>query len=202
MSNTKRKYIESHWLTFATKGVVSVIAGLCLMFSPRNNIDTLTHIVGWTMFGLAFIEIANVVYRKKKSHDWGFPLLLGFIELIIAICLLFTIVPNANPKDLFTVRIILLSSYVVFASLLTIAMGFVGFSNMTDRAMWVINGMLGCVIACMMFGGTTLGNIAHIILFGTYLMVNGITDLFFGIHSKDEMVELRTSRKLAKKGKK
>ena len=82
-------------------------------------------------------------------------------------------------------------------------MGFVSFRDMTDRFMWVVNGMLGCVAAFMMFGGTNLGDIAHIELFGTYLMINGITDLFFGVHSKEEMAELHSGhKKAAKKGKK
>ena len=56
----------------------------------------MTQIVGWTMFGLAFIEIANVLYRTRRSHNWGFPLLLGAIELFIAVALLYTVDPNAT----------------------------------------------------------------------------------------------------------
>lgn len=203
MSNTKRKFVESHWLTFAMKGAISVIAGLCLMFAPQNNLTLLTQIVGWTMFGLAFVEILNVIYRKRRSHNWGFPLFLGAVELLVAVMLLFTLDPNhTNPDDLIWLRIIYLSSFVIFASLITIIMGFVSFTNLTNRFMWVINGMIGAVIAFMMFGGTNLGAAAHIALFGTFLMVNGITDLFYGIHSKDELSDARSSRKSSKKGKK
>ena len=185
------------------KGAISVVAGLCLMFAPKGDVSLLTQIVGWTMFGLAFIEIANVVYRKVRSHDWGFPLFLGAIELFVAVALLFTIDPSkSNPDELIWLRIVYLSSYVIFASVVTIAMGFVSFNNATDRFMWVVNGMIGAVIAFMMFGGTNLGAVAHIELFGTYLMVNGMTDLFFGVHSKEELAMLHASRKAAKKGKK
>ena len=203
MSNTKRKFIESHWLTFAMKGAISVVAGFCLMFSSEKDISTLTHLVGWTMFGLALIEILNVIYRKVKSHNWGFPLVLGLIELGISIGLLFTVNPSATAEELFTIRISLLAGYVLFASIVTIIMGFASFEDATDRFMWVVNGMLGCIVAFMMFGGTNLGEVAHITFFGTYLLINGITDLFFGIHSKEEMAELHTGRKKsAKKGKK
>lgn len=203
MSNTKRKFVESHWLTFAMKGALSVIAGLCLMFAPQNNVTLLTQIVGWTMFGFAFIELLNVVYRRRRSHNWGFPLFLGAIELLVAVAVLYTVDPNqGNPDDLIWLRIIYLSCYVAFASIVTIVMGFVSFSNLTNRFMWVVNGMIGAVVAAMMFGGTNLGVVAHIELFGTFLMVNGITDLFFGVHSKDELIEAKASRKTQKKGKK
>ena len=211
MSNKKTKFVESHWLTFAMKGAISVVAGLCLMFAPKNDLSMMTQIVGWTMFGLAFIEIANVLYRTRRSHNWGFPLLLGAIELFIAVALLYTIDPNAKTTDELTwLRITYLSAYVVFASIVTIAMGFASFDNITDRFMWVVNGMIGCILAFMMFGGTTLGAEAHIAIFGSYLMVNGLTDLFFGVHSKEELLSSynrkpaakKETAKTAKKGKK
>lgn len=181
------------------------------MFAPKNDLSMMTQIVGWTMFGLAFIEIANVLYRTRRSHNWGFPLLLGAIELFIAVALLYTIDPNAKTADELTwLRITYLSAYVVFASIVTIAMGFASFDNITDRFMWVVNGMIGCILAFMMFGGTTLGAEAHIVIFGSYLMVNGLTDLFFGVHSKEELLSSynrkpaakKETAKTAKKGKK
>lgn len=200
MSNKKTKFVESHWLTFAMKGAISVVAGLCLMFAPKNDLSLMTQIVGWTMFGLAFIEIANVLYRTRRSHNWGFPLLLGAIELFIAVALLYTIDPNAKTADELTwLRITYLSAYVVFASIVTIAMGFASFDNITDRFMWVVNGMIGCILAFMMFGGTTLGAEAHIAIFGSYLMVNGLTDLFFGVHSKEELLSSYNRKPAAKK---
>ena len=202
MSNTTKKFIESHWLTFALKGVISVVAGLCLTFAPKGDIKLLTQIVGWTMFGLAFIELANVIYRTRKAHNWGFPLFLGAIELFIAVALLYTIDPNATSNELVWLRIIYLSSYVLFASVVTIAMGFVSFRNMTDRVMWIANGALGAVIAFMMFGGTELGAAAHIAMFGTYLLINGLTDLFYGVHAKDMILEAKAARKAARKAKK
>ena len=41
MSETKRKFIESHWLTFAVKGAVSLIAGLCMMFTVKADMGYL-----------------------------------------------------------------------------------------------------------------------------------------------------------------
>ena len=88
-------------------------------------------------------------------------------------------------------------------------MGFKSFDNLTDRFMWIVNGTLGCILAFVIFNAGTIGDIAHIMLFGTYLLVNGLTDLFFGIHSKDELKEIhseralkRSERKTAKRTKK
>ncbi len=194
--STKRKFIESHWLTFAIKGIISLIAGLCIMLTGRDSVSGLTWIVGMTMVGLAIIELTNCVHRKRRNHNIGFALFLGLLEMWIAIALLVANIPGIAENDLIVLRVSLLSGYVLFASVVTIVMGFKGFDNMTDRFMWIVNGMLGCVLALVMFNGTSM--LTHLKLFGTYLMINGLTDLFFGIHSKDEMAELHAERVAAR----
>ena len=194
--STKRKFIESHWLTFAIKGIISLIAGLCIMLTGRDSVSGLTWIVGMTMVGLAIIELTNCVHRKRRNHNIGFALFLGLLEMWIAIALLVANIPGIAENDLIVLRVSLLSGYVLFASVVTIVMGFKGFDNMTDRFMWIVNGMLGCVLALVMFNGTSI--LTHLKLFGTYLMINGLTDLFFGIHSKDEMAELHAERVAAR----
>ena len=194
--STKRKFIESHWLTFAIKGIISLIAGLCIMLTGRDSVSGLTWIVGMTMVGLAIIELTNCVHRKRRNHNIGFALFLGLLEMWIAIALLVANIPGIAENDLIVLRVSLLSGYVLFASVVTIVMGFKGFDNMTDRFMWIVNGMLGCVLALVMFNGTSI--LTPLKLFGTYLMINGLTDLFFGIHSKDEMAELHAERVAAR----
>ena len=194
MSATKRKFIESHWLTFAAKGGVSIIAGLCMMLTIKSNIGYLTNVIGWAMIGLGCVEIINAIHRIRRKQNLGFPLLLGIVEIAIAICVLFTVNPNLSADELIWLRIILLSAYVLFASILTILIGFRDFKDDTDRWIWVINGMIGCVLAFVMFADNGLSTTTHIKLFGTYLLVNGLSDLFFGIHSKNEMEELHKER--------
>jgi len=166
------------------------------MLTGRDSVSGLTWIVGMTMVGLATIELTNCVHRKRRNHNIGFALFLGLLEMWIAIALLVANIPGIAENDLIVLRVSLLSGYVLFASVVTIVMGFKGFDNMTDRFMWIVNGMLGCVLALVMFNGTSM--LTHLKLFGTYLMINGLTDLFFGIHSKDEMAELHAERVAAR----
>lgn len=194
MSETKRKFIESHWLTFAVKGAVSLIAGLCMMITPNADIGFLTTVVGLSLIFLGVTETVNAIHRIHHHQNWSFPFGLGLIEFLIAICVLFTINPNLSPEQLIWLRIILLSSYILFASVLTIIMGFMNFKNETDRYLWIVNGMIGCILAFVMFADNGLSVTTHIKLFGTYLLVNGLTDLFFGIHSRDEIKTLHEER--------
>lgn len=206
MSKTTKKFIESHWLTFAMKGAISIVAGMCLMFANGWNTEILIHIVGWTMIGLGLIELINMVHRSHKQANWGFPLFLGLLEIVIAVILLVSSIPGLGIEYQIPFRIATLSAYVLFASVVTIFIGFASFTNLTDRFMWIINGMLGSVLAFVLFAGSGLSVTMHIELFGVYLLINGLTDLFFGVHSHDEKLQDKADRAAkrlaAKKGKK
>lgn len=197
--STKRKYIESHWGVFVLKGIVSLFAGFYMMFTHRQDVNFLIQVVGWTMLALAIIEVINVAHRSSRQRNWGFPLGLGVVEMAISVALLYTVNPNATLAELLPLRLSMLAAYVLAASIITVVMGFQSFDNLTDRFMWVVNGMLGCVLGFVIFNAGNISDVAHIMLFGTYLLINGLTDLFFGIHSKDEMKELHAERSARRK---
>lgn len=200
--STKRKYIESHWGVFFLKGVVSLFAGFYMMFTKHQDANFLIQIVGWTMLVLAVIEILNIVYRSRRQYNWGFPFALGAVEMAMSVALLFTVKQGASLSDLLPIRLGMLAAYVLAASIITIVMGFSSFNNLTDRFMWVVNGMIGCVLGFVLFASGNLSDVAHIMLFGTYLLVNGLTDLFYGVHAKDKFVELREERAFKRGSKK
>ena len=197
--NTKRKYIESHWGVFVLKGIVSLFAGFYMMFTHRQDVNFLIQVVGWTMLALAIIEVINVAHRSSRQRNWGFPLGLGIVEMAISVALLYTVNPNATLAELLPLRLSMLAAYVLAASIITVVMGCQSFENIKDRFMWVVNGMLGCVLGFVIFNAGNISDVAHIMLFGTYLLINGLTDLFFGIHSKDEMKELHAERSAKRK---
>ena len=197
--STKRKYIESHWGVFVLKGIVSLFAGFYMMFTHRQDVDFLIQVVGWTMLALAIIEIINVAHRSRRQRNWGLPFALGAVEMAMSVALLYTVKPGASLAELLPIRLTMLAIYVLAASVITVVMGFQSFDNLTDRFMWVVNGMLGCVLGFVIFNAGNISDIAHIMLFGTYLLINGLTDLFFGVHSKDEMKELHAERAAKRK---
>ena len=201
--STRRKYIESHWGVFFLKGVVSLLAGFYMMFTTHQDVDFLIQIVGWTMLVLAIIEVINVAHRSRRQHNWGFPLALGAVEMAMSVALLYTVNPDASHAELLPIRLSLLASYVLATSVITIIMGFKSFDNLTDRFMWVVNGMLGCILGFVLFPSGNISDVAHIMIFGTYLLINGLTDLFYSVHSKNILVDLhaeKAQKRISKKG--
>ena len=205
MSTNRKKYIESHWLVFAVKGAIALVAGLLLTLTTKSDTSYLAKMVGYAMAGLGIIEIFNTINRKRLEHNWGMSLAIGIVEFIIAICMLFTLNTGMHEGWNILTRISLLSFYMLAASVLSIAIGFTCFKDNTDKFMWVVEGMVGAILAFVALGGSGLSDTTHIKLFGTYLMVRGLTDLVFGIHSRDELqdaAERHAKTKTTKKGRK
>lgn len=173
-----------------------MVAGLCMMLSAKDDTRYLTQIVSWTMIGLALIEITNVIHRKRRQRSLMIPLVVGIIELLTGVILMLTINYSSATDENIALRIAILSAFALYASVCSIIVGFRSFTNMTDRFIWIVDGMVGCILAFIMFSDNGLSTTTHIKLFGTYLMVKGLTDLFFGVHSRDEMKELHAEKAL------
>lgn len=208
-TTTKRKYIESHWLIFGVKGALASIAGLCLILS-FSEVDLITRLVGYFMIALGVIELFNVFHRKSKQHAWGIPLAVSIIELFVAATLLFAAVPefimNLFPGtdysqiqgSVLAFRMVVLAVYTLYASISSIFIAFRSFTNKTDQFIWLMEGMFGAVMAFAMMGENGLDPNTHLRVFGVYLLVKGLTDLIFGVHSK-ELLDTATAEKNAKK---
>ncbi len=216
MATTKRKYIESHWLVFGVKGALASIAGLCLILSFAE-VDLVTRMVGCFMLGLGIMELLNVFHRKRKQHGWGIPLAVSIVELFVAFTLLFAAVPEfilnlfpgANYADIqggvLAFRVVVLAIYTLYASVSSIFIAFTSFTNKTDRFIWLMEGMFGAIIAFAMMGENGIDANTHLRIFGVYLLVKGLTDLIFGVHSKEQLdavAEEKAAKKLAKKASK
>ena len=207
MSTNRRKYIESHWMVFAVKGAIALIAGLFLTLTNKTDTTYLAKLVGFAMMGLGIIEIFNTINRKRLEHNWGMSLAIGVVELLIAICMLFTLNTGLEEGWNVLIRIPLLSFYMLVAAILSIVIGFTCFKDDTDKFMWIIDGIIGSILAFVALGGSGLSDNTHIKMFGTYLLVRGLVELIFGVHSREELQDVAETRKAtqtkkAKKGRK
>lgn len=190
----RRRYVESHWLVFAIKGAISAIAGICMALTFKNDTHYLTEVVGYTLFALAAIEIINVIDRKRLEHNWGLPLAIGLVELLVAITLLFTVDYTVPEVDRLVVRIAIIGGFTLYSATIQLFIGFTCFKNMTDRFMWVVSGIISAILGFVIIADNGADMTTHIKLFGINILVNGLTELYFGIHSRDEMKEIHDER--------
>jgi len=178
---TKRKYVESHWVIFALQGIIALLAGAYLMFTNNSSVNHLVITVGSVLIGLAIIEVFNIIIRRRRQHGWGIPLAVAIFEAAVGT----TMILASDQSHI--VHIALLAGYTLVRGVASIFIGFVSFTNMTNRFFWVACGMVGCIIAFIIFADAGLSETTFVKIFGTFLMVLGLTNVFFAIHSRDEL---------------
>jgi len=180
-SSTKRKYVESHWGVFILQGLIALSAGAYIMLSNSDSIQYLVSVVGCVLIGLAIIELLNVLIRRRRQHGWGIPLAVAIFQIGVGTAMLFA------SDQTHVVHIALLAGYTLVHSVASIFIGFVSCRNLTDRFFWVACGMVGSVIAFVIFADPGFSETVFIKIFGTFLMVLGLTNVFFALHSREKL---------------
>lgn len=189
---TRRKYVESHWLIFAFQGIIALLAGWFFLFTGSTDVSQLVIIIGSVLLGLAVVEIFNIIHRHRRQHDWGIPLGVAILEAGVGI----TMIVGSNVS--YELHIALLAGYTLIRSIASIVIGFVSFDNMTDRFLWVVGGMVGAVIGFVILADPGIATTTFIKIFGTYMMVLGLTNLTFAAHSRDELKQIAAAKKAKK----
>ena len=64
--------------------------------------------------------------------------------------------------------------------------------DLTDRFIWVLTGISGCIIGIVVVNAGHLGNLPFIKYFGSYMMIFGISNLIYAIHNKEQKHEYET----------
>jgi uncharacterized membrane protein HdeD (DUF308 family) len=187
--NTKKKYIESHWLVFALKGLFALLFGYFIMFTNIRTFFALVMVVGWTLIALGLVEAFNILYRKPRHHNWGLSLAIALIELGIGIGLVVAADAEA------WIVLVVVGAYTIIRGFFDITLGIKGLTDKTDKFMWIICGMFGAILGFAILGDAGESNMNFLRIFGTYMMIFGVTNLIFAIHSKNLLAEAAASAK-------
>ena len=188
-----RKFIETHWLFFAFQGIVSILFGAFILFTNITTISSLTGIIGVSLLLLGVIEIFSMIYRKHYGNSLLLSLILSASEIAIAMMLLFT--QDYNMAWALT----LLAIYTIGRGVLELLLAFTAVTDKTDRFMWGTCGICGAVIGIVILNsGGFLDQTAFTKFFSAYMMIYGVTNLFYGIHNRNELAEQKEARKIAR----
>ncbi|MBR5620898.1 DUF308 domain-containing protein [Candidatus Saccharibacteria bacterium] len=184
-----KKYVESHWLFYALQGVASLAFGGYLLFAVQDSVSELTAIVGVSLLCLGVIETFNLLYRKHYGDSLILSLILAVTEVGIALLMLFTRDYNmAWPLTLTAI-------YTIGRGILEIILAFKSMTDLTDRFMWIVCGITGAVIGvAILNSGNFMDSTAFIKFFSSYMMIYGVTNLFYGVHNRNRLQEQKEER--------
>jgi uncharacterized membrane protein HdeD (DUF308 family) len=182
MAQTKKKYIESHWLVFILKGAAAVLLGAFTMFAMIGHRELLI-MVALALLILGAVEVFNVFHRRKNQHDFGFALAIALVEIGTAIALFFT-----QGHENIVSSTVVLAIYTLLRGAAEILTGINSLTDKTDKFMWIAAGIVGAVVGFLIFTFPAEDNTTFIRIFGGYMMIFGLTDVMFGVHARSALM--------------
>ena len=195
MAHINRKYIDSHWLTFVVRGVVSVLFGWITLFHSNSSFPTIISIVGLFLICLCIIEFVNALHRTKTKSGWVVSIVVALFDLITALLLIFA--PESPTWHLVTI-----AAYTVVRGVAEIIIGFRTTVDPTDRFIWILTGICGTIMGIVILNSGSLDINSFVRFFGAYLLIFGVSSLIYGVDNRHQKLEDHYARSEAAKRKK
>ena len=184
MAHTNRKYIDSHWMIFIIRGVTAIIFGWLSLFSVGRDLSSLVSVIGVFLLAFSIIEFVNSLHRAHEKTGWTVSVSLAIIDAVVALALLF----NIDNHE--TVHLIIIGLYTILRGLFEIISGFRTTVDPTDRFIWILSGVSGCIMGFAVLNSGEL----FIRFFGAYLFALGLCSLIYGVHNHAQKTEDKIAR--------
>ncbi len=92
----------SQWWILVIMGLLLTATGVFLTMQPAGTFIGLTIMFGWLIFSIGGLNVVFAIKNKDFFKDWIWYLLLGIIEMLIGIALLFQPDLSASSLIIFT----------------------------------------------------------------------------------------------------
>ncbi|MDO5480911.1 MAG: DUF308 domain-containing protein [Candidatus Saccharibacteria bacterium] len=176
----KYKSVESHWQLLVCQGIASLIIGCIILFLDSVSAQTLVTIISLTLLFLGISDLIHLFIRRRHQEGWGISLLITAFEIIISSALLIT-----NESELFW-QMLILATYTFTRGVFDLVFAFKSIKNSTDKFILVFSGICSCVIGLITLNANAFAEKTLFIhLFGTYLMIFGLSNTVYGFHNKN-----------------
>lgn len=187
MAHINRKYIDSHWLIFVIKGLLSIGFGAVTLFDMHRSFASVITTVGVFLLCLSIVEFVNALFRARAKTGWAVSVALAIADAVVALALLFTLNQNA------IWHLYIIAGFTFLRGFFEIAAGFRATVDPTDRFTWVFSGMIGAIMGIVIFNSGEF----FTRFFGVYLLIIGTCSLFYGVHNRAQKIEDSVARREA-----
>jgi uncharacterized membrane protein HdeD (DUF308 family) len=201
MRKAIKHYIENYWWYFFLQAVVAVVFGLFALITPIRTLSTLILAGALTLIAFGVISLIRVFTEVKNSQRFGVNLLLALAEVILGFYLAF------NLDSGFRVVASIVGVIVLVRGLFDVVVG-MHLKDSGDKFMWVVAGIAGVTLGIVMLNFPELGGMMLFWLLGLYVLIFGLTNLFYAIRLRQLLNKLerkpakRPAKKPVKKAKK
>lgn len=185
MAQTKRNYIDSHWLVFVFQGAIALLFGCFTLFTSDKSPVSLIPTIGIFLLALAVVEFANSIYRSRNHESWLVSTGVAVFDAVFSMLLLLV-----TDQDM-TWQLIVISLYTVLRGIFELLIGFHTTVDPTDRFIWSLCGLAGIVFGIVIFNSGHLQNVDFVRFFGAYMLILGVCSLIYSFDNRKQQLEYR-----------
>ena len=176
---------EKYWLVSVVRGTLSLIAGLVLAFCNTRRLNSLTIFVAVGLSALFIVDLLDIFICKKAKKNILPTIVTAALELILVNLLFASTFEGLTDKIAYGARIVCLAIFAIIYSILTIVRGFKNHKVGLNRFIFVVDGLVGVAAGIAMLAGHFY-EMTYVLIFGLFLMVDGLTSIIFAVSNKPE----------------
>jgi uncharacterized membrane protein HdeD (DUF308 family) len=167
---TEYEALEAPWWLVVLEGIVAIIVGIFLLYSPGVTTIVLLRILAifWVLGGI--ISIIGVLFNRE---DWFWKLLSGILSIIAGALVL--MYPILSPFVVLGLFVIIIGVWAVISGAIKIAWGLKGGG-------WGVGilGILTLLLGLLLLSDPMAGTLAIPWLYGLFLVAGGFGALIVG----------------------
>ena len=169
----------NQWWILVIMGLLLTATGIFLMTKPVGTFLGLTIMFGWLIFSVGGLNVVFAIQNKSYFKDWIWYLLLGIIEMVIGVALLFQ--PDLSASSL----IIFTGMWMMFTAISRIN-GAIVLKKLGDPywGAYLILGILTFLFSFLIIINPIFAMFAIVYSVAIPIILAGITIMYFGFQIK------------------
>ena len=169
----------NQWWVLIIMGLLLTATGIFLMTKPVGTFLGLTIMFGWLIFSVGGLNVVFAIQNKSFFKDWVWYLLLGIIEMVIGVVLLFQ--PDLSASSL----IIFAGMWMMFTSISRINSSII-LKKLGDSywGAYLILGILTFLFSILIIINPIFAMFAIVYSVAIPLILAGVTIMYFGFKIK------------------
>lgn len=185
MRKVIKRYIEGYWWAFFLQSLIALGFGIFALVTPERTLSTLVLIAALTILLIGVIELIRGIMSAKKRAGWVLSIVVALINICVGIFLII------NKDSAFNLVTAVIAAFIIVRGIFDLILGFLSLNDPTDRFMWIVAGIAGVVLGILILNYPYTSSIAMILIFGTYCLIFGLTNVIYSIHVRSMMTKAK-----------
>jgi uncharacterized membrane protein HdeD (DUF308 family) len=173
---TTAKSVVKHWYLLLIAGVILIVAGIWVMCTPLSAYLALSILFSASFSIVGLMEVAFAIANRKTMRGWGWTLVYGLVNLVIAFILFSNPLISMTTLPLYIGFVILFrSSLIIGAALDSENYGKSGSGSL------LLFGILGAFFAFILLWNPGFAGLSLVVWTAIALITAGIYGIYFSL---------------------